>query len=138
MGAGGYISIDSVGVTIKGQLVKINAGGSAGDGSGASAEAPEDPREIEVEEPAPPAPPPEPPKELPRRRPVVEKTWITIRIVDADDEPLRGVAYQLRMPNGAIRRGTVDEDGQVTFHGIDPGECELTLPEIDEGYWEKV
>jgi type VI secretion system secreted protein VgrG len=137
-GAGGFVRIDSVGVTIKGQLVKINAGGSAGSGSGVSAEEPEDPEEANVEEPAPPPPPPEPKKEPPKRRPVVEKTWIRVRIVDADGRtPVPGTAYQIRLPNGAIKRGRVDESGEVTFHGIDPGECELTLPELDGDAWER-
>src|SRR5262249_26925037 len=73
-----FISIDAVGVTIFGQVVKINAGGSAGSGSSVSAGAPEDPQEATVAEPAPPAPPPAPPPELPRPRPVKEKTWIRV------------------------------------------------------------
>jgi type VI secretion system secreted protein VgrG len=136
--AGGFIRIDSVGVTIKGQQVKINAGGSAGSGSGVRAEEPEDPKEVTVEEPKPP-PEPEVPREEPKTRPVKEKTWIRIRVVDAEGKtPVPGVAYQLRMPNGAIKRGRVDENGEVSFHGIDPGECELALPELDGSAWEKI
>lgn len=42
-GPGGFIRIDAGGVTIKGNLVKINSGGSAGKGSGSK---PEDPVEV--------------------------------------------------------------------------------------------
>jgi type VI secretion system secreted protein VgrG len=38
---GNFINIDSSGVTIQGQLTKINSGGSAGSGSGASPLPPE-------------------------------------------------------------------------------------------------
>lgn len=40
-GGGGFIRIDGGGVTIMGQLVKINSGGSPGSGSGAQPEEPE-------------------------------------------------------------------------------------------------
>jgi type VI secretion system secreted protein VgrG len=55
-GPGGFIRIDSSGVIIKGNLVKINSGGSAGSGSGAKAEKPKEPDAIEVEEPEAPEP----------------------------------------------------------------------------------
>jgi type VI secretion system secreted protein VgrG len=55
-GPGGFICIDSGGVTIKGTLVKINSGGSAGSGSGASPEKPEKPKDIDVDEPEAPEP----------------------------------------------------------------------------------
>ncbi len=41
--SGGFIKIDSSGVTIQGTMVKINSGGSAGSGSGSSPSAPADP-----------------------------------------------------------------------------------------------
>jgi type VI secretion system secreted protein VgrG len=43
-GPGGFIRIDAAGVTISGTLVKINAGGSAGQGRGASPDEPEFPQ----------------------------------------------------------------------------------------------
>ncbi|WP_438044458.1 type VI secretion system Vgr family protein [Sorangium sp. So ce128] len=51
-GPGGFLQIDSAGVTIKGTLVKINAGGSAGKGEGPKAEAPEE--AVEAVVPVPP------------------------------------------------------------------------------------
>jgi type VI secretion system secreted protein VgrG len=55
-GPGGFIRIDAGGVTIKGTLVKINSGGSAGSGSGASPVAALEPLKAEVTEPAKPEP----------------------------------------------------------------------------------
>jgi type VI secretion system secreted protein VgrG len=55
-GPGGFVRIDAGGVTIKGNLVKINSGGSAGSGSGASPVAPEDPKEAKITEPPAPTP----------------------------------------------------------------------------------
>ncbi|WP_437518055.1 type VI secretion system Vgr family protein [Sorangium sp. So ce1099] len=50
-GPGGFVQIDSAGVTIKGTLVRINAGGSAGKSEGPKAEAPEEAAEAVVRVP---------------------------------------------------------------------------------------
>jgi type VI secretion system secreted protein VgrG len=55
-GPGGFIRIDSSGVTIKGNLVKINSGGSPGAGDGSSPDEPEAAIEAEIEPPVPPIP----------------------------------------------------------------------------------
>ncbi|MCC6553517.1 MAG: type VI secretion system tip protein VgrG [Polyangiaceae bacterium] len=55
-GPGGFIRIDSGGVTIKGTMVKINSGGSAGSGKGSSPEAPDEAQEAVIEEPPKPVP----------------------------------------------------------------------------------
>jgi type VI secretion system secreted protein VgrG len=55
-GPGGFIRIDSGGVTIKGTLVRINSGGSAGSGAGSNPTAPEEAKLAEVEPPTPPEP----------------------------------------------------------------------------------
>jgi len=48
-GPGGFVDIGPAGVTIQGTLVKINSGGAAGSGSGASPTAPDDASEVEEE-----------------------------------------------------------------------------------------
>ncbi|WP_437693852.1 type VI secretion system Vgr family protein [Sorangium sp. So ce176] len=55
-GPGGFIRIDAQGVTIQGDLVKINSGGSAGSGAGAQPEAPEEAKEAVVVAPVKPEP----------------------------------------------------------------------------------
>jgi type VI secretion system secreted protein VgrG len=50
-GPGGFIRIDSGGITIKGSKVLINSGGSAGSGAGSSPEAPEEAVEAKIEQP---------------------------------------------------------------------------------------
>ena len=55
-GPGGFIRIDGSGVTIKGTMVNINSGGSAGSGADASPAGPKPPLEAQVTEPAKPEP----------------------------------------------------------------------------------
>jgi type VI secretion system secreted protein VgrG len=50
--AGGFVDIGPSGVTIQGNMVLINSGGSAGSGSGSSPTAPDDPQEAMPLEPA--------------------------------------------------------------------------------------
>jgi type VI secretion system secreted protein VgrG len=49
-GPGGFIRIDQSGVTIRGKMVRINSGGSAGSGKGASPEAPDEAHEAETDD----------------------------------------------------------------------------------------
>ena len=55
-GPGGFVRIDAGGVTIKGNLVKINSGGMAGSGSGSSPVEPDEAIDAEVVEPEKPVP----------------------------------------------------------------------------------
>jgi type VI secretion system secreted protein VgrG len=55
-GAGGFIRIDGSGVTIKGDLVKINSGGSAGSGAGSHPEKPDAAKEAKITPPQRPVP----------------------------------------------------------------------------------
>lgn len=49
--AGGFIDIGPAGITIQGTIVKINSGGAAGSGSGASPEAPAPPQDAQIGKP---------------------------------------------------------------------------------------
>jgi type VI secretion system secreted protein VgrG len=55
-GPGGFVRIDSSGVTIRGTLVRINSGGSAGSGAGAKPILPDEAKVAVVEEPERPKP----------------------------------------------------------------------------------
>ncbi|MEP7125543.1 MAG: type VI secretion system tip protein TssI/VgrG [Byssovorax sp.] len=55
-GPGGFIRIDAGGVTIQGTLVRINSGGAAGSGTGATTVEPELPREAKIDDPLQPIP----------------------------------------------------------------------------------
>ncbi len=49
-GPGGFIRIDQSGITIRGKMVRINSGGSAGNGKGASPEVPDEAIEAETDD----------------------------------------------------------------------------------------
>jgi hypothetical protein len=63
------------------------------------------------------------------------KTWIEIKLKDQDDKPAAGVRYRLRVTDGSLREGTLDNNGAIRVDGIDPGMCEIMFPELDASSW---
>jgi len=62
-----------------------------------------------------------------------ELTWIAIRL-EYDDDSGQGVAYAryvLKLPDGGVREGTLDRDGNARVDGLHPGMCEVTFPDFD-------
>jgi hypothetical protein len=55
-----------------------------------------------------------------------ETTWIEIQLLDFNDKPLAGHPYELELPDGTVRKGTVNAEGLARVTGIDPGQCKLT------------
>lgn len=66
----------------------------------------------------------------------VETTWIEIELVDANGEPAAGAHYQIETPDGAVIKGTLDQDGFAHREWIQPGTCKVTFPQFDEDAWE--
>lgn len=99
----------------RGELLAVRIPETAASGGASTAKKPEEKK-----------PEPEPPK---------EKTWIRVKVVDPDDNPVAGVKLELKLPDGSVRKVTVDDSGEIDIDGIDPGSCELALPEYDGGDW---
>lgn len=62
---------------------------------------------------------------------------IVIEVVGEDDLPLAGVAYEVELPGGSVRRGRVDALGRAAIRDLpDAGECKVCLPELDADAWQ--
>ena len=67
-----------------------------------------------------------------------EKTsWIEIELVDEDDQPVTGEKYEITLPDGRVAKGTTDNKGLARIDKIDPGNCQITFPDLDKDAWEK-
>ncbi len=64
--------------------------------------------------------------------------WIEIEMVDESDKPVPGVAYEVTLPDGSVASGTLDEKGFARVEGFEPGQCEVTFPDLDAAAWEKI
>jgi len=67
-----------------------------------------------------------------------QPTWIEIQLIGEDDQPIPGAKYRVKMPDGSVREGTLDQEGVAGFDGISAGDCEVSFPELDEGAWTPV
>jgi hypothetical protein len=85
------------------------------------------------------AAPPPAPKRAPRvmKAPPPELTFIEIVLADEDGVPAAGERYEVRLPNGEIRSGTLDEDGKARVERIPDGQCEVTFPDLDGRDWRR-
>lgn len=83
--------------------------------------------------PSEPTPEPEPaprrPSPMPRET-KQETTWIAFSLVDADDRPLAGEKYMIKLPDGNIVKGALPESGEVELQDVPPGDCEISFPEL--------
>jgi hypothetical protein len=58
--------------------------------------------------------------------------WVEIRVVDRFDRPLGGTNYSIRLPDGTVRDGEVNEEGYARVDDIGPGKVRVRFPE-EEG-----
>jgi uncharacterized Zn-binding protein involved in type VI secretion len=66
-----------------------------------------------------------------------KKSWVEIAMVDTEGNPVPFESYRVQLPDGSTVEGALDEKGQARIEGIDPGNCEITFPDLDRELWEK-
>jgi hypothetical protein len=64
-----------------------------------------------------------------------QSTWIEIRLVNADDNPVPGEKYSINLPDSSLMEGVLDHEGKVRFDSIVAGQATVTFPEIDANEW---
>ena len=65
-----------------------------------------------------------------------KKNWIAIELKDEEDNPVPGEYYEVKLPDGSVVSGTLDDKGTARVDGIDPGEAEVTFPNLDKEAWQ--
>ncbi|MHC5110534.1 MAG: type VI secretion system Vgr family protein [Planctomycetota bacterium] len=140
MSSGGFVKIDASGVTIQGNLVKINSGGAGGSGEVVKAVAPQLPEEPDEAATGDPGEDTKYERQVdddPWHEETEEKSWIGIRLQDDNGEPLAGERYKIVLSDGTtVAEGSLNNLGEACVRGIDPGSCEVTFPDLDKETWE--
>ncbi|MEP0846982.1 MAG: type VI secretion system tip protein VgrG [Phycisphaerae bacterium] len=146
---GNFIRIDDGGVTIMGKMVNINSGGSADTWEWDSPDTPtlpepaatttfgrnctyaSAPAEADAltlqDNPQPPA----------DDKPETLTSWIEIELVDDFGRPCRGELYIVTEPDGAERRGSLNEKGVARVGVKSPGLCRISFPNLDSAVWDR-
>jgi hypothetical protein len=63
------------------------------------------------------------------------KTWIEIELVDEAGDPVPNAPYRIELPDGRTVEGRLDDNGLARHSNIDPGNCQVSFPEIDASEW---
>ncbi|SDY04333.1 hypothetical protein SAMN03159474_04470 [Pseudomonas sp. NFACC08-1] len=66
-----------------------------------------------------------------RPEPVV-LTFVEIELLDMQGQPVAGESYVIALPNGTQHSGVLDAFGRARVDGLDPGNCQVTFPELDQ------
>ena len=64
-----------------------------------------------------------------------QTSWIEISLLDEDERPIPGEAYEITLPDGSVKSGTLDNNGFVRVDGIDPGQCQVVFPNLNPEAW---
>lgn len=76
-----------------------------------------------------------PPPAAPPPRPTATKTWIEIELVDDKGKPVVGERYRIVLPDGSQEEERLDGHGRARINNLDPGECQISFPDIDGREW---
>lgn len=64
-----------------------------------------------------------------------EAQFVAIRLVDDMGLPICGHAYEIKLGNGSVIKGSTDENGSAFVPGITPKECTFSLLGVDSNAW---
>jgi hypothetical protein len=64
--------------------------------------------------------------------PLGERTWIEIELLDMEGAPVPNEAYWIKLPDGTIRTGRLDDSGRAYFNDLDVGNCLIRWPDRDD------
>ena len=71
-------------------------------------------------------------------QPISDKNhWIAIRLVDEEGDAVPGEDYRITLPDGTVIEGSLDGKGSAKITGIDPGNCQVTFPNLDQAAWKR-
>jgi hypothetical protein len=62
-------------------------------------------------------------------------SYLELILRDDRNAPVPGAKYRVELPDGQLREGTLDAQGQAFLERIPEGECKVTFPDFDGAAW---
>lgn len=146
---GNFITINASGIYAMGTVVHLNGEGSALNGSPVALKAPEEPLEADTTAPGSDttyAADPYVGASLEQENGGLDvqdgasetlTSWIEIELVDEAGQPWPNEPYEVVEPDGTVRKGSLDENGQARVAVKNPGECKISFPKLDRRAWRR-
>jgi N-acetyl-anhydromuramyl-L-alanine amidase AmpD len=74
-------------------------------------------------------------RRFPKRRiPIGGAAFVELEVVDLGGNPVPSEAYELDLPHGVTRTGSLDARGKLRLEGLPPGDCTLRLPDVTQAF----
>ena len=66
-----------------------------------------------------------------------KKVWVEIELLDKKGHPVPDEPYRIDLPDGTASEGSTNDLGRARVDGIDPGNCKISFPSLDQRSWKK-
>jgi hypothetical protein len=76
------------------------------------------------------------PRKRPQKGAQPESATLAIHVVDLDQAPQEGVAFEIKMPDGGTASGKLDKEGRGQANSASAGVFKVTFPALDGGDWD--
>jgi hypothetical protein len=62
---------------------------------------------------------------------------VTVLITDDEGHPLRSVRYRAELPDGTVREGRTNSKGGASIQTTQEGDVKITIPELNDTFWDR-
>jgi hypothetical protein len=66
-----------------------------------------------------------------------KNSWIGVELKDAQGKPVPGEAYEVKLSDGSITSGTLDDHGRARVEGVPSGQSQVRFPRLHNSEWRK-
>lgn len=61
--------------------------------------------------------------------------WVGIKLKDDQGNPVAGEPFKLKLPDGTIVEGKLNDEGRAEVRGVPEGKSQVCFPKIDKDQW---
>jgi type VI secretion system secreted protein VgrG len=137
---GNSIALTSAGIFLSGSMVYVNSGSGATSGSTIALKAVEAPIDADSAVPGKDVTYTAQPQEYEPLEEEEERetSWVEIEMVDEAGQPWSGEYYEVTLPDGKVKKGYLDSNGQAHVPLPKATETQVSFPRLDQRAWEKI